>query len=96
MNMPTLDSAGNTVTFSSLDSYREHYETYIKHGAILVVAEPLDVGARRHLTLRIDELGLTHQIHAVVQYRTDDTVGFAIERFPDHKEWLRSIAEEID
>jgi hypothetical protein len=95
-NLPTLSTDGSTVVFSSLETFREHYRAYIRHGAILVAAPPIDVGTRRGLTLRIDELAATYHVHAVVQYRTSDAVGFAIERFADHKVWLRSIAEEIE
>ncbi len=91
-----LASDGTTVVFPSLRSFRDHYQAYIQHGAILAASTPIEIGARRHLTLKIEDLTVTHRVHAVVQYRTGEALGFSIERFVDHKEPLRTIAEEIE
>lgn len=75
--------------FTSVEQYRTHHEGHIRHGGVLVVADPLHVGTRRRLTLRIAEL--SHEVDGFVVYRRDGMVGFVIEGFEQQKEALRDL-----
>lgn len=88
--LPTLADDGVTVHFLSPDAYRKQLTHHLRHGGLVVRAEPLPVGTQRLLALAVPGRD-PYTLSARVIFTAGGRLGFAVDSFPLHKGRLTQL-----
>jgi len=88
--LPLLERDGCTVRFTSIDNYREQFETHLTHGGLVVAAEPMPVGTQRMLLLAVPG-ARAYTVSARVVFNQPGVVGFMLDSFGLHRDKLKSL-----
>lgn len=91
--LPVLEPDGATVVFASHAQFVAQWSSNIAHGALVVRTAPIPVGERRQLAIKITGIWERYRLTCAVVVNTEDTVGFVIDRFPEHEARLARLAK---
>jgi len=89
--LPTLDRDGYTVRFDSAATYTEQLQTHLRHGGLVVRAEPIAIGTQRMLALVVPGQA-AYTVSARVIFHDQGKLGFMLDSFALHKNRLEQLA----
>ncbi len=88
--LPTLERDGFTVRFESAQAYKMQFDTSLRHGGLVVSADPLSIGTQRMLALNVPGADI-YTVSARVVFAEPGKLGFMLDSFALHKSHLESL-----